>query len=282
MKTTVIPATLDTMRPLVSEVSMLKVAGKTLAEWHVFHASGGHPEAVLEIAAELWPSAALWERLRGERGCRVVCDGRVLAVLTVPGTSVEDIVPDADSLVLAWPWELLTLNERLLANMKASDLRGTVHPSVVIDGFVELGEGSVMLPGVYVEGNAVFGKNCKIGPNCYIRGATSTGDGCHIGQAVEIKNSVLQDKVSAGHLSYVGDTVIGRAANLGAGTITSNLRHDGKNHRWRTAGGWVDTTRRKFGAIIGENVHTGIHTAIYPGRRIEAEDSTRPGEVVEK
>ena len=101
-----------------------------------------------------------------------------------------------------------------------------------IDGFVSLGENSVILPGVYIEGNVIIGRDCKIGPNCYIRGNTSIGDRCHVGQAVEIKNSILGDKVSVGHLSYAGDSVICNNVNFGAGTIISNLRHDGRNHRW--------------------------------------------------
>jgi bifunctional UDP-N-acetylglucosamine pyrophosphorylase/glucosamine-1-phosphate N-acetyltransferase len=139
----------------------------------------------------------------------------------------------------------------------------------------------VILPGVYIEGNAVIGENCKIGPNCYIRGNTSIGDNCHIGQAVEIKNSILQNKVSAGHLAYAGDSVICSSVNLGAGTIISNLRHDNTNHRYEVDGNLIETGRRKFGAVIGENVHTGIHTSIYPGRSLSANAVTRPGEIVE-
>jgi bifunctional UDP-N-acetylglucosamine pyrophosphorylase/glucosamine-1-phosphate N-acetyltransferase len=70
--------------------------------------------------------------------------------------------------------------------------------------------------------------------------------------------------------------------NLGAGTITSNLRHDGKNHFSLAGTTLVDTGRRKFGCTVGEGVHTGIHTSIYPGRKLWPHTSTRPGEVVQK
>ena len=90
------------------------------------------------------------------------------------------------------------------------------------------------------------------------------------------------DGVGAGHLSYVGDSIIGVKTNLGAGTITANFRHDGKNHRSEINGSLVDTGRRKFGSILGDNVHTGVHTSIYPGRKIWNDVSTRPGDCVDR
>ena len=130
-------------------------------------------------------------------------------------------------------------------------------------------------------GTVVIGAGCKIGPNCYLRGSTAIGDGCHIGQAVEIKNSLIGHGSSVGHLSYVGDSVIGEKVNFGAGTITSNLRHDGGNHRSLVAGELVDTGRRKFGTVVGDDVHTGIHTAIYPGRKLGPGTTTLPNETVQ-
>ena len=95
------------------------------------------------------------------------------------------------------------------------------------------------------------------------------------------KNSLILSRTNVGHLSYVGDSVIGEAVNFGAGTIISNFRHDGKNHRSMVAGELLDTGRRKFGAIVGDHVHTGIHTSIYPGRKLWPHTSTRPGEIVQ-
>ncbi len=90
------------------------------------------------------------------------------------------------------------------------------------------------------------------------------------------------DNVAAGHLSYIGDSVVGEKTNFGAGTITANFRHDGKNHRSAVDDKIIDTGRRKFGTIIGSNVHTGIHTSIYPGRKIGRNASTLPGAIVKK
>ncbi|MFZ9935547.1 MAG: hypothetical protein ACO3JG_00655 [Luteolibacter sp.] len=187
-----------------------------------------------------------------------------------------------NSFLIRYPWDLLAANERYVSSLAASRIEGDVHPSAVIEGIIHAGPGTRILPGVFIEGNVVIGANCKIGPNCYIRGNTSIGDHCHIGQAVEIKNCLILSKTNVGHLSYVGDSVLGENVNFGAGTIVSNLRHDGRNHRSMVNGELIDTGRRKFGTIVGDGVHTGIHTAIYPGRKLWPGTSTRPGETVGK
>ena len=212
-------------------------------------------------------------------------DGTVLAWLGTedrPPDKAESLEASAESFAIVYGWDILRVNETLVGALGGDDIRGEVCDGVHRDGHLVLGEGSRLLPGVYIEGNAVIGRNCKIGPNCYIRGNTSIGDGCHIGQAVEIKNALLMNGVSIGHLSYCGDSIVGEDTNFGAGTITANFRHDGKNHRSMVDGTLVDTGRRKFGAIIGDDVHTGIHTSIYPGRKLWPHTWTRPGTVVRK
>jgi acetyltransferase-like isoleucine patch superfamily enzyme len=186
------------------------------------------------------------------------------------------------SFIIRHPWDLLRANELFVSTLVGSSIHGDVHPSAVIEGVIHLGLGTRILPGVFIEGNVVIGDNCKIGPNCYIRGNTSVGDKCHIGQSVEIKNCLILSNTNVGHLSYIGDSVLGEKVNLGAGTTTSNLRHDGKNHRSTVNGELLDTGRRKFGAIIGDGVHTGINTSIYPGRKLWPNTTTRPGEIVQR
>jgi bifunctional UDP-N-acetylglucosamine pyrophosphorylase/glucosamine-1-phosphate N-acetyltransferase len=194
--------------------------------------------------------------------------------------------PDAHTLcattsfLILHSWDLLKANEDHIGNLQSSEIHGEVHPAAHIEGIVHIGKGTRILPGVFIEGNAIIGENCKIGPNCYIRGNTSIGDSCHIGQAVEVKNSLILSHTAIGHLSYVGDSVIGHKVNFGAGTITANFRHDGKTHRTMLDGQLIDTGRRKFGTIIGDHVHTGIHTAIYPGRKLHAHTHTLPAQIV--
>ncbi len=184
-------------------------------------------------------------------------------------------------LSIGYPWDLIEANNVLVSKIR-NDIKGKVEKGVVVNGKIKVGKGTTILSGTYIAGNVVIGENCNIGPNCFLRGNTSIGNGCHIGQAVEIKNSIIMDKANVPHLSYVGDSVIGENSNLGAGTITANLRHDNKNVTSVVKGKLVDTGRRKLGAIIADDVHTGINTVIYQGRKIWPGVGTRPGEIVDK
>ncbi|MEM4268189.1 MAG: sugar phosphate nucleotidyltransferase [Candidatus Woesearchaeota archaeon] len=185
-------------------------------------------------------------------------------------------------LSIGYPWNLLEANEFLLQRIKEPCIAGEVMQGVHIYGILILGKGSVIRPGVFIEGTVIIGENCRIGPNCYLRDDTVIGNNCHIGQAVEIKNSVIMDHTKINHLSYVGDSVIGEHCNFGAGTITANLRHDNENIMTPVNNSMINTGRRKLGAIIGDHVHTGINTSIYPGRKIWPGVGTRPGEAVDK
>jgi len=182
---------------------------------------------------------------------------------------------------IGYPWHLLEANESFLKNI-GDERKGEIEENVVIKGKLIVGKGTKILSGVYIEGNVIIGENCKIGPNCYIRGSTSIGNNCHIGQAVEIKNSIIGNNTNVAHLSYAGDSIIGNNVNFGAGTIIANLRHDNKNIKTTIKGKLIDTGRRKLGAIIGDNVHTGINTSIYPGRMVHSGKITLPGEIVKK
>jgi len=143
-------------------------------------------------------------------------------------------------------------------------------------------EGTVIKSGVYIEGPVYIGKDCIIGPNCFLRAGTVIEDGCRIGQAVEVKNSLVGKGTFASHLAYIGDSIIGENCNFGAGTITANFRHDKQSIKTTVKDQLIDTKRVKFGTVMGDNVKTGIHTIIYPGRKIWSGKTTLPGEKVEK
>jgi bifunctional N-acetylglucosamine-1-phosphate-uridyltransferase/glucosamine-1-phosphate-acetyltransferase GlmU-like protein len=188
----------------------------------------------------------------------------------------------SQSFAITYAWDLLRANVEAMTARKTYAQESGAHASLYVDGRLQVGKGTKILPGVVIEGDVIIGDNCKVGPNCYIRGSTSIGDKCHVGQAVEIKNSILLPGTNVGHLSYLGDSILGEKVNFGAGTITSNLRHDGGAHRSPVAGLMVDTGRRKLGAIVGDGVHTGIHTSLYPGRKLWPKSSTLPGAIVDK
>jgi len=188
---------------------------------------------------------------------------------------VNDWVP------VSYSWNLLDALEFLLQRVK-SKKEGRIEKGATIKGKLILGKGSVIRAGTYILGPVFIGKNCVIGPNCFIRGNTMIGDNCRIGQAVEIKNSIIYENTNVAHLSYVGDSIIDKNCNLGAGTIVANLRHDNASVKTMINGKLIDTKRRKFGTVFGEGVKTGIGTLIYPGRKIWPNKTTLPGERVIK
>ena len=184
-----------------------------------------------------------------------------------------------DWLEIGRPWDLLEANEKLMGTVRPGVL-GEIEPGATLKGKVSVGRKTVVRSGAYVEGPAIIGEDCDIGPNCYIRPSTCIGNGVRIGNAVEIKNSTVMDGMKIGHLSYLGDSVIGSGCNFGAGTIVANLRHDKAIVSSYIKGKKEDTGRRKLGVIMGDDVKTGIHTTIYPGTVIEAGFWGRPAAVL--
>ena len=271
----------QSLEPLTCERSLgdCLVAGMTFRELQATALAAVSGKHSINLAANAWVAPQALERLLLSDPPTLVSGDHVLA--SVPDSSAERLEVGDAGISIRYPWDFLTLQERVLAQVTESRIEGEVHERATVEGTLMLGEGSRILPGVYIEGVAVIGRHCKIGPNAYLRGMTMIGDGCHIGQAVEVKNSILYAKVAMGHLSYCGDSVVGQGVNFGAGTIVSNFRHDGKNHRSLVGDVLINTGRRKFGAIIGDGVHTGIHTSIYPGRKLWPCTSTLPGAVVQ-
>lgn len=164
---------------------------------------------------------------------------------------------------IGYPWDMLTANETCLATLP--ELRqGTIEENVHITGSVSIGTGTVIKAGTYIEGPCLIGENTTIGPNAYLRPGTTIGNNCHIGHAVEIKNSIIFDNTKIPHYNYIGDSIIGSECNFGAGTKIANLRHDHAEIRVGSKG----TGRKKFGAVIGDNVLFGINCSINTGTSI--------------
>lgn len=192
------------------------------------------------------------------------------------GRSVGYEAMEEEWLDVGRPWDLLAANELALKRLKG-EARGIVEPFATLKGEVAIGEGTIVRNGAYIAGPVAIGDDCDIGPNCYIRAFTSIGDGVHIGNAVEVKNSIIMDGTKIGHLSYVGDSVIGSRCNFGAGTKVANLRLDEKTIPVILKGQKVDSGRRKLGCIMGDDVHTGIGSLINVGTVIGAGAQIWPG-----
>jgi UDP-N-acetylglucosamine diphosphorylase/glucosamine-1-phosphate N-acetyltransferase len=177
------------------------------------------------------------------------------------------------------PWELLEANEWKLADLDGK-VRGEVSERAELRGPVVVEEGAHVEPGVVVEGPVLIRSGAHVGPNAYVRGATLLGEGVRVGNAVEVKNSVVMAETHVPHLSYVGDSVLGRNVNFGANTTVANLRHDDEPVNQTVKGERVSTGRRKYGVVVGDGTKTGVHTTLYPGVVLAPDTRTNPNETV--
>ena len=150
---------------------------------------------------------------------------------------------------ISYPWNILDANELLFSKIKTKK-EGIIEKGVSIKGEVTIGKNTVIKSGTYIEGPAIIGDDCVIGPNSYIRKNTVVGNNSKIGNAVELKNTIVGDNSCVAHLTYFGDSIIGDNVNVGAGTISANLRHDDKNISSPVKKEMIDTKRRKLGAKI--------------------------------
>ena len=176
---------------------------------------------------------------------------------------------DGQWIDIGLPQNLLDANEIVMKTVKhIKSKKATIEKYAVLKGKVAVGEGTLIKSGAYIEGPVHIGKNCVIGPNCYIRGYSAIMDNCKIGNAVELKNSIIMANTNIGHLSYVGDSIIGEYCNFGAGTKVANLRFDNQQVSIEVKNKMRASGRRKLGCIMGDCVKTGINVSIMPGRSI--------------
>jgi len=190
-------------------------------------------------------------------------------------------IPGEEWLDIGRPWDLLEANRRIL-NMLESTVNGEIEEGTHLIGPIVVAKGARVRSGAYVEGPVFIDRNSDIGPNCYIRPHTGIGKNVRIGNGCEIKNSIIMDKTHIGHLSYVGDSVIGEDCNLGAGTTVANFRLDSKSVRMIINGKVVDSERRKLGVILGDSVKTGINTLFMPGVKVGHNSQIGPNLVISR
>jgi UDP-N-acetylglucosamine diphosphorylase/glucosamine-1-phosphate N-acetyltransferase len=219
---------------------------------------------------------------------------------TAPSSRGELEIPDALSLLIdenkpviavkidskQWldigrPWDLLEANRWALTKMKHK-MNGTIENGAHLLGPVTVAETARIRSGAYIEGPAYIDEESDVGPNCYIRPYTSIGKKVRIGNACEVKNSIIMDHGHIGHLSYVGDSIIGEKCNLAAGTITANYRLDGKAVKMMVKEKVTDTGRRKLGVVLGDGVKTGINALFMPGVKVGNDSWIGPNVVVQR
>lgn len=142
---------------------------------------------------------------------------------------------------------------------------------------IAVGSGSAIEPGVVIKPPLVLGKNSEVRQGAYIRGGAIIGDHCTVGHTTEVKTAVFMDHTEAGHFAYIGDSILGRCVNLGAGTKLANLpfrtlelkRKQAFEHfSIKIADRRINLGRSKLGAILGDGVETGCNSTLAPGTLI--------------
>lgn len=125
-------------------------------------------------------------------------------------------------------------------------------------------------------GPAVFGEECEIRPNAFVRGNVIGGDGVVLGNASEVKQAILFSQVQLPHFNYVGDSILGSGAHLGAGAIISNFKSTKEPVKVKLGEDILETGLRKFGAILGDEVEVGCNAVVNPGTLIGAKSLVYP------
>lgn len=170
-----------------------------------------------------------------------------------------------------YPWEVLPHIREFVSDLVLHGL----------DGYEKLREGVLVgsdvkiYPGVVIEPPAIIGARSELRPGAFIRGAVIVGEGCVVGNSTELKNCILLDGAQVPHYNYVGDSVLGRRSHLGAGSVCSNLKSDGRSVVVRGDENY-DTGLRKVGAFLGDGADVGCGCVLNPGTVIGRDTSVYP------
>lgn len=146
-----------------------------------------------------------------------------------------------------------------------------------VSNAVYIGKGTVIEHGAMIKGPAWIGENCEIRNGAYIRENVILGDGVVAGNSSEFKNCLVFNDAEIPHFNYVGDSILGHKAHLGAGVILSNVRLDREPVKVTTTEGFVDTGLRKFGAVVGDRSEIGCNAVLSPGSIIGRSCIVYPG-----
>ncbi|MEM8866736.1 MAG: UDP-N-acetylglucosamine diphosphorylase [Verrucomicrobiota bacterium] len=164
------------------------------------------------------------------------------------------------------PWEWVPLIKQALASFSFGEVGADIPAGFSIEGDVFLHPSVKLPPFGSFQGPAYIGEGCELRPGVYIRGNVIAGANCVLGNSCEFKNCLLLENVQVPHFSYVGDSILGNGAHLGAGVICSNLRLDQEPVKVELPErGFADSGLRKLGAILGDGAEVGCNTVLNPG-----------------
>ena len=183
-------------------------------------------------------------------------------------TIAKDIFDD-----VTYPWEVLPKIGDFIVEL-GKTLSKEEYDQV--EENVWIAKSANVFPSAYIHGPAIIGKDAEVRHCAFIRGNAIVGEGAVVGNSTELKNVILFNKVQVPHYNYVGDSVLGYKAHMGAGSITSNVKSDKKLVVVKTPEGGIETGRKKFGAMLGDYVEVGCNSVLNPGTVIGSHTNVYP------
>jgi UDP-N-acetylglucosamine diphosphorylase / glucose-1-phosphate thymidylyltransferase / UDP-N-acetylgalactosamine diphosphorylase / glucosamine-1-phosphate N-acetyltransferase / galactosamine-1-phosphate N-acetyltransferase len=174
-------------------------------------------------------------------------------------------------------WDALKQVPSYLQFRLKPQIHGRLVGKPFISGAVFIGKGTVIEQGAMIKGPAWIGEGCEIRNGCYIRENVIVGSGCVLGNSCEFKNCIIFDEAQIPHFNYVGDSILGHKAHLGAGAILSNVKLDHSEITVTTEEGIILTGLKKFGAILGDRAEIGCNSVLNPGSIIGRDSVLYPG-----
>ena len=170
-----------------------------------------------------------------------------------------------------YPWQMLPAIKEYASKLIDQGIEGytLLSPGVLV------GENVKIHPTATIEAPAIIGSGTELRPGAFIRGNVITGENCVIGNSTEVKNSILLNGVQVPHYNYVGDSILGNKAHMGAGSICSNLKSDGKAVVIRADEEYA-TGLRKIGGILADGADIGCGCVLNPGTIIGKNTSVYP------
>lgn len=163
---------------------------------------------------------------------------------------------------VSFPWEVLGKIKEEIIKIGAG-LPEEEYTKVGED--VWIAKSAKVAPTASINGPAIIGKDAEVRHCAFIRGSAIVGEGAVVGNSTELKNVILFNKVQVPHYNYVGDSILGYKAHMGAGSITSNVKSDKTLVAVKEGDNKIDTGLKKFGAILGDNVEVGCNSVLNPG-----------------
>jgi UDP-N-acetylglucosamine diphosphorylase / glucose-1-phosphate thymidylyltransferase / UDP-N-acetylgalactosamine diphosphorylase / glucosamine-1-phosphate N-acetyltransferase / galactosamine-1-phosphate N-acetyltransferase len=174
-------------------------------------------------------------------------------------------------------WDALKQIPSYLQFRLKPQIQGRLVGKPFISGAVFVGKGTVIEQGAMIKGPAWIGDGCEIRNGCYIRENVIVGSGCVLGNSCEFKNCIILDEAQIPHFNYVGDSILGFRAHLGAGLIVSNVKLDHGEVIVTSPQGLIPTGLKKFGAVIGDRAEIGCNSVLNPGSIIGRDSILYPG-----